>query len=479
MTTTSSTTSNSAATKSILTTLGAGSGIDTGALVESLVTAQFETKNQILTSKSDKLTSQISKVSDLKSAITDFNSALNQLTSGGTLATQPTSANTGIVNVTRLAGANLNGLSATLEVRQLAQSQVSSSTAYPSGASTAIGTGTLTLSFGTATVANGAMTDFTAGSATPVSINIDSSNNTLSGIATAINNAKAGVTASVLTDSTGARLVLKSTTGASQAFTLSGNGDLAALNVGVGASSTINTAAQDALVALDGVETRYSSNSIYNLISGARIDLVSASVGTKVAIGSQTPTTALTQAVKDFVETYNQVYKVLQAATDPISGELKRDSAAQALMRQLKSLSLTSLIDGAPDTVPSTLASIGVGTNRDGTLSLNASRLATVATTYPTQLEAIFAEGKGLTKALSTIAIAATSTTVGLGASEATYKKAQADIAEDQDKASTAADALRTRLTRQFAGMDAAVASYKATQSFLTQQIAAWNSNNN
>jgi flagellar hook-associated protein 2 len=34
-------------------------------------------------------------------------------------------------------------------------------------------------------------------------------------------------------------------------------------------------------------------------------------------------------------------------------------------------------------------------------------------------------------------------------------------------------------MTKQFAGMDAAVAAYKSTQSFLTNQVAAWNSQNN
>ncbi|MFX8281908.1 hypothetical protein ABTL36_19595, partial [Acinetobacter baumannii] len=84
-------------------------------------------------------------------------------------------------------------------------------------ATSPIGTGSLTLQLGSATYANGAITGFTAGSTAAVNITIDSSNNSLQGIAKAINAANAGVTATVLTDSSGARLSLKGKTGEAQA----------------------------------------------------------------------------------------------------------------------------------------------------------------------------------------------------------------------------------------------------------------------
>lgn len=37
---------------------------------------------------------------------------------------------------------------------------------------------------------------------------------------------------------------------------------------------------------------------------------------------------------------------------------------------------------------------------------------------------------------------------------------------------------MTTRLTQQFAGMNAKVAAYKSTQSFLKNQIDAWNKPN-
>lgn len=464
------------AIESIAKTLGTGSGVDVTALVAGLVEASFANKNAALTAKSDALTARISKVSELKSTISDFASALSALTSGGTLSTQPISSKTDIVTATRLAGAELTGLNASIEVRQLAQAQVASTNPFTGGEDTVVGTGTLTLTFGTATISGTAMTAFTAGAADPIAITIDSAHNTLVGVADAINAANAGVTASIMTDSSGARLVVKGATGASQAFQLKGSSQLTELDIGRNETgSQINTAAQNAVVALDGVQTSYTTNSVYGLIEGVRLDLVGAAVGTKVNIGAKAPTTELKQSVTNFVETYNEVYKMVKAATNAVDGPLRGDPAAKDLLRQLKGMTLAKLVPGAATDHPASLADIGVATQRDGTLSVDATRLATVLNGFPGDVEAIFAQGVGLTKALSDIASKATNKDTGLGASGANYAKAQTRVADEKEDVLAATEKLRSRMTQQFAAMDAKVAAYKSTQSFLEQQIKAWN----
>ncbi len=92
------------AVESITKTLGSGSGIDLKALVASLVDAQYAAKTAQITAKADTLTAQISGVAKLKSAITGFDSALKSLVKGGTLATQPTSSNVGVLGVSLIAG---------------------------------------------------------------------------------------------------------------------------------------------------------------------------------------------------------------------------------------------------------------------------------------------------------------------------------------------------------------------------------------
>lgn len=467
------------AIESIAKTLGSGSGVDVGALVTGLVEASFANKTAQLTAKTEALTAKVSKLAELKSGISDFAAALRQLTSSGALATQPTSSNPAILAVTKLPGASTSGLTATVEVRQLAQGQVASSPAFSDGRTHPLSAGTLTLTFGAATVAGDAMTDFVAGPGAPVTIDIDAAHATLEGVAKAINATPgANVTASIVTDSDGARLVLKSATGASQGFELKGTGALSALDIGRDAAdSSINAAAQDALVAVDGVPTRYPTNSISSLVPGVRLDLVSAVPGTKVAIGSKQPTTELNQSVTNFVETFNEIYNMAKAAVDPANGPLRGDSAAQNLVRGLKAMTLTTLLPGATGGRPGTLADIGVATQRDGTLRIDSARLSKVLSSFPADVEAIFAQGAGLTKALDAIATRAVSKETGLGASEATYAKAQSRVADDKDEILAATEKMRTRMTQQFAAMDAKVAAYKSTQSFLEQQIKAWNAN--
>lgn len=470
---------------SISSTLGVGSGVDFTALTTQLVSAQYQPKLDALTKKNTTLTAQISGVSSIKSGITSFSSGLTTLVKGGSLATQPTSSDSSILNVTGLSGAALSGFSGSVEVRQLAAAQ-SAATGAIADKSASIGTGLLTLTLGTATVTDGAMTAFTAGSGTPISIAITATNSSLTGIAAAINARNAGVTASVVSDADGSRLILKGQSGADQAFTLTAaeNAEapgLSAINVGVGATgTTIGSTAKDAIVAVDGVALKRSTNSISDLISGVQLDLVSAAPGTIVTLGTQSPSSSISEAVTNFVDSYNQLQAVLKQETDPATGSLSTDTAARSLTRALSQLTLTTLTTGAAAGSPTTLADIGISTNRDGTLSVNADQLAAALAKHPAGVEALFADGSGATghglaAALAAISDAAISTTSGLGASAARYTKAQSTIADDQTKITDQEEALRTRLTAQFAATDAKVASYKATQDYLKQQVDAWN----
>lgn len=201
MTTTSSTAASSGS--NILTALNAGSGIDTASLVGGLVSATYDPKTSALTAQGTANTAKISSLATLSNGIDAFSTALTTLIAGGSLATQPTSSNASVLTATAKPGAQIGALSAQLTVRQVAQAQSLVSSYFPSSSAT-IGTGTLTLASG-----NGSL-----------DIAIDASNNTLAGVARAINASGAGVTAAIVTDANGARLTLKGPTGAANAFTL-------------------------------------------------------------------------------------------------------------------------------------------------------------------------------------------------------------------------------------------------------------------
>lgn len=370
---------------SILTSLGASS-IDTSSLVDQLATAAIADKQKALT---DKETANAAKISDLGkavSSITTFSSSLSSLISGGSLFTQPTSSNSSIVNVSALAGSRLSGLASTIKVNQLATAQTMTAAPLTNSAS-AVGLGTLELTVGDKTK----------------TISITSANNSLAGLAQAIKDSGLGVTASIVTDSTGARLVVKGATGEANAFSLkmtSGNvGELDRFvydpttydpdNV---TGLTLQQEAQDAELVVDGVTVTKASNSFSDVIEGVKIDLVSASPGTTVSIGSSQPVDAIKQAVSDFVAAYNEMKSTLASMTGT-TGSLRSDSGIRTLMQRLGTLPSTQLTY-ASDGSPTTLAEIGVSTNRDGSLTLDSAKLASVMSSNPSAVEAMFNPGQ-------------------------------------------------------------------------------------
>jgi flagellar hook-associated protein 2 len=451
------------ATQALLKGLSAGSGVDTGTLVTSLVSAQFAARTAALKTKSDTITAQISGVSTLKSTMTGFSTALANLVKGGSLQTQPTSSNAAILSATAQSGAKLSGLSSSITVTRLAAGQVARTTTAVAAKdrATSLGTGALTLTIG--------------GKDTK----IDVGDGSIDAVAAGINASKIGVTASVVTDANGgAYLSVKGATGSANAFTLKGEkGD--ALDIGGSATKTsLVSTAQNAQLTVDGIAVERSSNTVSDLVTGVTLQLNGIST-VPASLTSTPPTDALTQAVNDVVTTYNEVLKTITEQTDPITGNLRADPAAKSLLRSLQALMSKPLVGGAIAGLPRSLSEIGVATNTDGTLRVDSALLAKQLAANPDTIEAMFApsgtNALGLSATLTALTTSATSTVTGLGASTVRYTAAEADVAKQQDKVTDQSAQLTTRLTQQYASMNSRVSAYKSTQTFLTNQIAAWN----
>lgn len=458
--------------------LGIGSGIDTAALVTQLVDAQFANKSRILTERQEAVAAQISGLGQLRSGLNGFTLALSNLISTGTLSTQPVSADPGIVAASLLPGARIAGLSAEIEVRQLATAQVVT-TAPVADPAAPLGQGVLTITLGTTDWAGDEPTGFTPkAGATPVQVTIAPGQDSLTAIADAINAAGAGVTATIIRDVAGARLSIKSATGADQSFTIDVAEDPAAPGLSALAwspasqSMTLTRKADDARIAIDGVELRRPANSVNDVLPGVKLDLVRAEPGRAVALTAQPPTAGLAQAVNDIVATYNELLAIAQAETNAVSGPLRSDAGAREFVRRLGGITNRDLLPGAAAGEPRTLAELGVRTNRDGTLAVDAAQLQRALTQNGAAVERILTGGLGA--ALREISIDMSRQGGGLAASEAVYSRRQEQLAEEQDRIARSIEETRTRLTRQFAGMDARVSAYKATQSFLEQQIKTW-----
>lgn len=528
-------------TASITSALGAGSGLDVRALVEDLAAAAKAPKEALLAKREQANQAKVSTLAEVSSAIDSFAAALSSLVSGGTLYSQPSLSDSSVFTASAVPGARLGALSAQLEVTQLARAQTLSSGPLTL-ASDPVGEGDLTLD-----TANGSFT-----------VSITTANNSLEGLAKAINDKNAGVTASVVTDASGARLVVKGGIGETQAFSLSvPAGTASGLERFASAGMTLAQQAKDAILFVDGVEVHRAANSFSDLIPGVQIDLKSAKPGTTVSLGVARPTAAISQAVQDFVTAYNELAAMIAEATKAgVSGEggpLRGDLGVREMQRQLAQLP-TMVLSGTGDG-PHTLSEIGVRTNRDGTLTVNQARLQDSLTSDPEGVESLFnpsqysssplltiksaigrvkpgtyaitevvagnpAAGKvdGMafissgpnlvapsgSKALGLILgasgdVASATITIdpGLGgalqairdslrARGGVFATTQERLAKEADRIADDREVLETRsskyynqLLTTFTAMDRQVSAFKATQSYLDQQIKMWTADKN
>ena len=199
--TTPSSTSSSSAGGALVTSTGIGSGLDIAAIVSSLTNAFGAGPQNEITKQETALDSQVSAFGTFTSALDTLQGTLSALENPTQLAGfDATVGDPTVASATASTGAVAGQY--TLSVQNLATAATLTSSPVSASTST-IGTGTLTISVG----------------GTSDSINIDSSNNTLAGIAAAINESTSnpGISASIITSSDGARLVLSGTsTGAAK-----------------------------------------------------------------------------------------------------------------------------------------------------------------------------------------------------------------------------------------------------------------------
>jgi len=187
---------------SIITALGAGSGIDFIQLANDLSEASFEPRRANLETRNAALEAQISSAALLRSSLNDLAGALGDRVRNGDLAPQPSLRNPAIANVTTTTGIAPQG-SYSLEVSQLAQGQTLASQSYGAG-SDLVGEGTLNIRFGA--VSGASFAEDTE--QTPLAIEV-TADDTLNSIAAKISTGSDGkLFAYVAEGSNGAQLVI-------------------------------------------------------------------------------------------------------------------------------------------------------------------------------------------------------------------------------------------------------------------------------
>lgn len=488
MTTTSSTTSSgsdpivSVASSSSAGAAG-GSVIDVSELVSELVSSTQAPQEAIISNQTQSVTAEISAVGTLQSALSTFQSSLSALDTPSAFGSETaTSSDTTAFTATADSDAVLGSYDVT--VSQLAQAQQLVSNAFSGGSSATVGTGTLQLSLG----------------GTSFSVSIDSSNDTVAGIAAAINSATGnpGIEASVVTGSDGAHLVLTSAlTGASNtiqvAETDSGDG-LSALTYG-GTNTTNYTeptggTPQDAEFSIAGVSYTSASNTVTDALSGVTLNLLGTTTstdGTDGTDGTDTTTTPATLTVatntsdietniQAFVSAYNTLQQSLSSlgsydSTSGTAGELMGNPLLLGIQNELSS-ALYSIVDTGSSTYNS-LASVGITTNSDGTLSLNQTTLSTALSSDYSAVSQLFSGTNGVATNLNNQITSDLASGGPISTTSQTLVQQEDSLTQQSDQLQEQMNQLSASLTQQYSSLNTLLSSLQTTSSYLTQAFAS------
>jgi flagellar hook-associated protein 2 len=488
------------AAQSIISGSTGNSSVDINSLVTALVNEKIAGQAATLSAQQSLDNTEISAYGTLSAALSALQASLTTLSNGQMLNDfSATASGTGL---TATAGAGAVAGSYSVDVAQVASAQVLTSEGLD--AASPLGTGTLTLSVG----------------GKSSTITIDNSNNTVSGIAAAINGASdnPGITATVVTGSDGAHLVLHSTsTGAANTInvtvnqTTAGTGS-ATLNdfavqstagstptestIGdpttltgnpssIPASSSMwkqTTAAQDAYFTIDNTPVTSSTNTVTSALNGVTLNLSAAAVDTD-GKSAQTltlaqDTTSQASSINEFVSLYNTLVTTTGTLTtynsaSSTQGPLLGDSTLNSIQRQLSTIVATGVKNGNTTT---SLASIGISLQADGTLSVDSTKLTTALQSNQSTVAALFDSTTGVAAQLNTEITGYLSPTGDIATRTTALNTDLTSVTTQQKSLVAYQTQLTSMYNAQFTSLNTLMATMNNNQQYLTQLFGGQNS---
>jgi flagellar hook-associated protein 2 len=471
--TTTASTANSAAANALISSQGIGSGLDIAGIVTALTTSEGAAETNALNSRKTALSAQVSAFGTFSSALSTLQATLTTLSDPTKLAGRTaTLADTTIA--TASATSTAVAASYTLQVQNLATAASLSSQPVASSAMV-VGTGTLTIGVG------GAST----------SIVIDSSNNTLDGIVAAINSAanNPGVSASILTTTAGARLVISGTvTGASNGITVSqtgGDGGLATLayppNGLIGLSET--QPAKDANFTINGYPATDSSNQISGVVSGVTLNLLAPTAtgaSTTLTVGNDTAGTQT--SISTFIKALNGVLTSIQSLTsyDPstqTAGPLLGNQTLLSFQNQLSKI--LSSVNASANGGPQSLTDLGITANPQGIYDTNSTTLSNTLGSSFSAVASLLSGANGIATQLNTLVANYTQPGGLIDSITTGLQSGLTDVAKQQTALTARLATYSATLTAEYNAMDTAVALLKQTQTYLTAEFNYGSTNSN
>ncbi len=453
-----------------ISSAGVGSGINVESLVSSLMSVEKQPLTKLQTRQSS-YESKISALGTLKSALSTLQTAAKALTpaigssaAASLSAYKATLADSTIATATTTSSAVAGTYS--LEVTTLATNQ-----RHALGKTYAAGDPVI--DFG----ADSTRTlTFTKGSTTST-VTIESGQNTLAGVRDAINKADAGVSASIVTDTSGKQNLLLTATdgGTSNAVTIGGTAtfiDPAAPGSPIAASGafTQTQAATDAVVKMQGISIATKGNKITDAIDGVNLELTKTGTTT---LSVTRDNTDLKSKLDTFVSAYNSLNSSLKSlgaynATTKTAAVLNGDSTLRSVQSQVRN-AISSVPDALSSATFKTLSDIGIAFQSDGSLKIDSTKFDKAASTnFSATAEVIGAFGSTLK-----------TTTTNLLASNGVIASRTDGLNSSIKSIGNQIDAYETRLTSiektyraKFTALDTAMTSMTTTSSYLSQQLS-------
>ncbi|MBW4795868.1 flagellar filament capping protein FliD [Pseudomonas tolaasii] len=459
-----------------ITVSGPVTGIDTQSIVKALVGAEQAPKQSQINKQTQTSSAQLSSIGKIQAALDAFRGALDNMSkdaSIGGLAATTSDANVSSVTL----GTGASAGSYQLVVNQLATASKVSTKTFAKGASTVVNAGTTATS----------LTISQSGQSYGVSVPPGA---TLQQVRDSINAqlSSSGLSANILTDSTGSRMVLTSTsTGVGTDITIGGN---SGLEVG---TSVVGNPPQNAKYTIDGTAQESKSNTLTDAISGVSIKLTALSplpagdtdpnsknrIASTITVSRNNDT--LKSSVKGFVDTYNALITAMNTETAVTTNPdgtttpsaLTGDSTIRTLQTALRS-ELNAL--GGTGTLKS-LAQFGVNTDqKTGKLSIDDKVFGAAVATNPTDIGGIFNGDTGLLARMKSATDSyALSGTGVLASRSSTLTATLQDLQTQQDTLTKRMADLTTSLTAKYTTMNNLVAQLTSQRSSVMSTLNALN----
>lgn len=446
---------------------GVGSGLDVSSIVTQLMTIEKQPLTQLQNKLSD-TNAQISAFGQLQSALSSLQTATSNLNTSDKFSAYKASVSSD-AGFTVSAGAKAVAGSSSVTVKALAQGQKLLSSVNATDMTSALTSSTGSLSFTTQ-----------SGASNTVSI---ASGASLKDIRDAVNTANIGITASIVQNGSSYNLQFSSsTTGTANSFSVAASGDSALNSFTYDTSASSNSmkqtvAAQDASVDIDGVNYTSSTNTLTGAMQDVTLTLTKASSSTTSSVTIAQDTDTIASNIQSFITAYNKVNSLSRSLTSydtttKTGGVLNSDFTATSMQFGIRN-ALQTAVGGSG--ALQTLSDIGVTFAKDGSLSLDSTKLTKVLSDPSKDISSLFVSGTGTTGLMSRFStyldnLNGTSGTITSRVSSLNNKIKLTNT--DIDNMNTRLSQVEARYTAQFNALDTTMSQLNSTSSYLTTQLA-------